>query len=71
MPRVCLDPLTYLLPPAAVKFHKILTFNILWDYLAYTVKVLEMFSIYKWDSVLRYDHAYRKTRATVGFRVSK
>lgn len=40
----------------------------IWDYLAYTVKISEMTSIYTWGSVLRYDHAYRRAQAAVGFR---
>jgi hypothetical protein len=124
--RISIDPLTYLLPPAAVKCLEIVNFvqfdaheveeelwengeskvvlksgvkktklenvtpmqwsaaNIkimfelvrqeklqpanIWDYLAYTVKVSEMTAIYKWDSVLRYDQAYRRAQAAMGFR---
>ena len=40
----------------------------IWDYLAYTVKIAEMAAVYKWDSVLSYDHAFRKAQAAAGFR---
>jgi hypothetical protein len=38
------------------------------DYLAYTVKILELSFHHEWDSVLSYDREYRNKQAAYGFR---
>ena len=37
------------------------------DYLAYTVKVMELASRYVWESVLKYDDEFRQLQAAYGY----